>query len=97
MGQPFVLTECLCRGQGFELRAIMPDGPVAAKNIAPMTNGFHDQHQLDYGDSYRDAELELITRRAIGSAASRKIEIPEVQKSDGSSIHHARACSLPIY
>ncbi|MEY8843457.1 hydantoinase/oxoprolinase family protein [Cribrihabitans sp. XS_ASV171] len=84
-----VVAECRYHGQGFELRATMPDGPVTEDNISSITDSFHDQHQLDYGYSYREAEVELITLRAIGSATSRKIEIPEVQKTDGSSIDRA--------
>lgn len=84
-----ILAECRYHGQGFELRATMPDGPVTADNVASITDSFHDQHQQDYGYSYRDAEVELITLRAIGSATSRKIEIPKVQPTDGSSTDRA--------
>ncbi|WP_116599074.1 hydantoinase/oxoprolinase family protein [Primorskyibacter marinus] len=84
-----VIAECRYHGQGFELRASMPDGPVTAETYRTITDSFHDQHQLDYGYSYRDAEVELITLRAIGSASARKIEIPNVQKTDGSSVDRA--------
>lgn len=84
-----IIAECRYHGQGFELRAAMPDGPVTAETYRTITDSFHDQHQLDYGYSYRDAEVELITLRAIGSASARKIVIPEVQKTDGSSVDRA--------
>lgn len=84
-----VIAECRYHGQGFELRASMPDGPVTAETYRTITDSFHDQHQLDYGYSYRDAEVELITLRAIGSASARKIEIPKVQETDGSSVDRA--------
>ncbi|WP_417605885.1 hydantoinase/oxoprolinase family protein [Primorskyibacter flagellatus] len=84
-----VIAECRYHGQGFELRASMPDGPVTTETYRTITDSFHDQHQLDYGYSYRDAEVELITLRAIGSASARKIEIPKVQETDGSSVDRA--------
>lgn len=80
-----VAAECRYHGQGFELRAEMPEGPVTQSNKHTITDSFHDQHQLDYGYSYREAEVELITLRAIGTASVRRIEIPKIAQSDGSS------------
>ncbi|WP_232962234.1 hypothetical protein [Paracoccus tegillarcae] len=48
-----------------------------------------NRDRSNYGYSYREAEVELITLRAIGSATARKIEIPKVQKTDGSSVDRA--------
>lgn len=84
-----VIAECRYHGQGFELRAAMPDGPVTAENVQVIADSFHDQHQQDYGYSYRKAEVELITLRAIGSASVRRIEIPTIPATDGSSIDRA--------
>jgi len=80
-----VVAECRYHGQGFELRATMPEGAVTQANKSAITGSFHDQHQLDYGYSYRDAEVELITLRAIGSASVRRIEIPTIAATDGTS------------
>ncbi|MDS9469730.1 hydantoinase/oxoprolinase family protein [Paracoccus sp. MBLB3053] len=84
-----VLAECRYHGQGFELRATMPDGPVTEANRATILDSFHDQHQQDYGYSYRQAEVELITLRAIGSASVPRIVIPKIAPTDGSSIDQA--------
>jgi N-methylhydantoinase A len=84
-----VIAECRYHGQGFELRAAMPEGPVSAANVQTITDSFHDQHQQDYGYSYRKAEVELITLRAIGSASVRRIDIPTIARTDGSSIDRA--------
>ncbi len=84
-----VIAECRYHGQGFELRAAMPEGPVTAANVQVVVDSFHDQHQQDYGYSYRKAEVELITLRAIGSAAVRRIDIPTIPRTDGSSIDRA--------
>ncbi|EYD74199.1 N-methylhydantoinase A [Rubellimicrobium mesophilum DSM 19309] len=79
------VAECRYQGQGFELRASMPEGEVTAENLHVVTDSFHDQHQADYGYSYRTAGVELITLRAIGSASTRRIDIPRIGKADGSS------------
>jgi N-methylhydantoinase A len=84
-----VIAECRYHGQGFELRATMPDAPVTADNRHVIADSFHDQHQQDYGYSYRNAEVELITLRAIGSTSVRRIEIPTIAATDGSSIDRA--------
>jgi N-methylhydantoinase A len=84
-----VIAECRYHGQGFELRAAMPEGPVNDGNVQVIADSFHDQHQQDYGYSYRSAEVELITLRAIGSASVPRIEIPKIAKTDGSSIDRA--------
>jgi N-methylhydantoinase A len=84
-----VIAECRYQGQGFELRAAMPDGPVTAENRHLIADSFHDQHHQDYGYSYRKAEVELITLRAIGTASVPRIEIPMIAKTDGSSIDRA--------
>lgn len=80
-----IVAECRYRGQGFELRAAMPEGPVTAENKAGIAESFHDRHQLDYGYSYPEQEVEVITLRAIGSASAPRIAIPEIGTTDGSS------------
>lgn len=84
-----IVAECRYNGQGFELRADMPEGAVTRENIAQITTSFHDQHHMDYGYSYRTAEVELITLRAIGRAAVKKIDIPKIDVTDHSSIDRA--------
>lgn len=84
-----IIAECRYQGQGFELRADFPDGPLTQDNKQVIIDSFHDAHEKDYGYAYRKAEVELITLRVIGSASVRRIEIPKVQPTDGSSIDRA--------
>jgi N-methylhydantoinase A len=84
-----ILAECRYHGQGFELRAKMPDGPVTQANRSVIATSFHDQHQLDYGYSYRDAEVELITLRGIGRASVERLQVPKIRPTDGSGIDRA--------
>ena len=80
-----LIAECRYHGQGFELRAAMPHGPVTQENKSVIVESFHAQHQVDYGYSYPEQEVEVITLRAIGSAAVPRIEIPKIPPTDGSS------------
>lgn len=84
-----IIAECRYQGQGFELRADFPDGPLTQENKQVIIDSFHDTHEQDYGYAYRKAEVELITLRVVGSASVRRIEIPKVQPTDGSSIDRA--------
>lgn len=84
-----VIAECRYQGQGFELRADMPEGEVTQANKRQITDSFHDAHKRDYGYAYPEAEVELITVRVIGSASVRRIEIPKIAETDGSSIDRA--------
>ena len=84
-----IIAECRYHGQGFELRAAMPGGLVTRANKSIIADSFHDQHRLDYGYSYPDQEVELITLRAIGRAAVERLQIPKIRQTDGSSIDRA--------
>lgn len=84
-----IIAECRYQGQGFELRADFPDGPLTQENKQVIIDSFHDTHEQDYGYAYRKAEVELITLRVVGSASVRRIDIPKVQPTDGSSIDRA--------
>ncbi|MDP2083066.1 MAG: hydantoinase/oxoprolinase family protein [Pseudotabrizicola sp.] len=90
-----VIAECRYHGQGFELRATLPEGEITAENRHVISDSFHDRHQTDYGYSYREAEVELITLRAIGSASVRRVDIPKIARTDGSGIAHALMFTRP--
>lgn len=84
-----IIAECRYQGQGFELRAAFPEGALTQDNRQIVISSFHDAHEQDYGYAYRDAEVELITLRVIGSAPVRRIEIPRIKPTDGSSVDRA--------
>ena len=90
-----VIAECRYHGQGFELRATLPEGEITPENRHVISDSFHDRHQTDYGYSYREAEVELITLRAIGSASVRRVDIPKIARTDGSGIAHALMFTRP--
>ncbi len=84
-----MIAECRYHGQGFELRAAMPEGALTQANKSVVIDSFHDQHQQDYGYSYRSAAVELITLRVIGRAHADRLEVPRIAATDGSSVKRA--------
>ena len=90
-----VIAECRYHGQGFELRATVPDGDLTADNLHVIADSFHDAHQADYGYAYRTAGVELITLRAIGRAAVDRIAIPTIPATEGSSVAAALMFTRP--
>jgi len=73
-----VVAECRYVGQGFELRAAMPDGPLDATNVHSVIKGFFDVHKQAYGHAFEDQLVEIITLRVVGSAATETLKLPEL-------------------
>lgn len=70
------IAECRYHGQGFELRAAMPDGVIGRDNVSTIIDNFHAQHLADYGYSFKDAVVELVTVRVIGQAKTHTLDWP---------------------
>jgi N-methylhydantoinase A len=83
------LAECRYHGQGFELRAQLPDGAVTGANLAQVVAGFHQQHRLDYGYHFEDGEVELITVRVIGREDVVPLKVARIDKANGQNISDA--------
>jgi N-methylhydantoinase A len=73
-----VVAECRYVGQGFELRAAMPDGPLDATNVHSVVKSFFDVHKQAYGHAFEDQLVEIITLRVVGSAATETLKLPEL-------------------
>jgi len=89
------LAECRYHGQGFELRANLPEGQVTAANLGDVVAGFHHQHRLDYGYHFEDGEVELITVRVIGREDVTPLKVAQIDKADGHTISDALLYSRP--
>jgi N-methylhydantoinase A len=83
------LAECRYQGQGFELRARLPDGPINLANVKEVVANFHQQHRLDYGYHFEDGEVELITVRVIGSEAVPPLKFATIEPANGQGIGDA--------
>ena len=79
-------AECRYHGQGFELRAAIPDGEVTTANVGAITTAFHEQHRLDYGYAFDDGEIELITIRVIGTEDVTPLKVAKLERANGASI-----------
>lgn len=72
--QIYRIGECRYQGQGFELRVDFPPGPIEHNTFKAIIEGFHKQHEQDYGYSFHDADVELVTLRIVGKSVSRKLD-----------------------
>lgn len=70
------VAECRYHGQGFELRADIPDGAVSLANVVQIKENFHGQHKRDYGWAFDDVDVEIVTLRVIGVAKTPALQWP---------------------
>jgi N-methylhydantoinase A len=74
------VAECRYVGQGFELRAAMPDAPLDAWNVSVVIKSFYDAHKQVYGHAFEDQLVEIITLRVVGSSATETLKLPELSR-----------------
>jgi N-methylhydantoinase A len=88
--QSFIrIAECRYHGQGFELRAEIPGGPLTLENIDKVKESFHEQHRRDYGWAFDDVDVEIVTIRIIGVAKTQRLRWPKLEQADGTSIEQS--------
>jgi N-methylhydantoinase A len=51
------------RGQSFDLRVPLPDGPLGDETLATVADRFHERHERRYGHASPDEPIELVTVR----------------------------------
>ncbi|MEM9147334.1 MAG: hydantoinase/oxoprolinase family protein [Pseudomonadota bacterium] len=74
------VMECRYLGQGFELRAEMPDGPLTHENKKAVIDAFFDVHKATYGHAFRDQITEGVTLRVVASAEVDQLRLPDLAK-----------------
>ncbi|MEM0990882.1 MAG: hydantoinase/oxoprolinase family protein [Pseudomonadota bacterium] len=72
------VMECRYLGQGFELRADMPDGPLTQANKQQVIDAFFDVHKETYGHAFRDQITEGVTLRVVASADVDQLRLPDL-------------------
>ncbi|PSM16167.1 hydantoinase/oxoprolinase family protein [Nitratireductor sp. StC3] len=87
------IAECRYVGQGFELRAAMPDGAVDAVNAKVIVDSFYDEHKKIYGHAFRDQACELITLRLVATVAVETLALPELSHGGRENPDEARLYS----
>ena len=88
-------AECRYHGQGFELRADMPESEVTLQNVKDIVANFHQQHRLDYDYAFDDREVELITIRVISTEDVTPLKVGRLEKANGMAIDSALLYSRP--
>ncbi|MGR8950469.1 MAG: hydantoinase/oxoprolinase family protein, partial [Gammaproteobacteria bacterium] len=94
--QSFIrIAECRYQGQGFELRAEIPDGPLNRDSLIGLANNFHAAHEKDYGHAFTDTPVEVITLRVVGSAPADKIHWPTLDSDEAENPQTAYLYTRP--
>ena len=83
------IAECRYHGQGFELRAEIPEGRLAMGDVGRIVESFYAQHRLDYGYAFDDTEVELITVRVIGTDKIEPLRLQRLARANGASYESA--------
>lgn len=83
------LAECRYHGQGFELRAEIPEGDLNKGDLATVIENFHKIHEEDYGYRFNDAVVELVTLRVIGTSDSKKLTWGTLKNAQDSDLEKA--------
>nr|WP_298099203.1 hydantoinase/oxoprolinase family protein [uncultured Shinella sp.] len=68
--------ECRYAGQGFELRAEVPDGPFDRVAAETVIDNFYTSHKQVYGHAFRDQHVEMITLRLIATVEVDTLTLP---------------------
>ena len=88
-------AECRYHGQGFELRAEIPEGRLGTGDVDRIVESFNAQHRLDYGYAFDDTEVELITVRVIGTDRVEPLRLRRLEPANGASYDPALLYSRP--
>jgi N-methylhydantoinase A len=74
------IAECRYVGQGFELRADMPDGQITPASAAVINENFYNAHKQVYGHAFRDQSCEIITLRVVATVEVDTLRLPKLAK-----------------
>jgi N-methylhydantoinase A len=67
-------------GQGFELRADMPEGPLTPANKQAVIDSFFNVHKETYGHAFRDQITEGVTLRVVASAKVDQLRLASLDR-----------------
>jgi N-methylhydantoinase A len=72
------IAECRYVGQGFELRADIPDGALGKANADIIIENFYNAHKQVYGHAFRDQSCEMVTLRVVATVAVDTLKLPRL-------------------
>lgn len=74
------IIECRYIGQGFELRAEVPDGPLSTDLLTAVSKNFFEVHKQTYGHAFEDQQVQAVTLRVLAKGATHTLKLPEIAK-----------------
>lgn len=66
-------ADCRYVGQGYELRALVPNGELDETALKTVWQQFHDLHTAEYGHAFTENPVELVTLRVTGTGPMPKL------------------------
>jgi N-methylhydantoinase A len=72
------IAECRYVGQGFELRAQLPDAALTPANVGVAIGNFYAAHKQVYGHAFEDQLVEVVTLRVVASADVDSLKLPDL-------------------
>ena len=72
------VLECRYVGQGFELRASVPDGVIDEACLQAVVKDFYNVHLQVYGHAFDDQQVEAVTLRLIARGVTETLHLPEI-------------------
>ncbi len=72
------VAECRYVGQGFELRADVPQGRFGKKSAEAVIENFYNAHKQVYGHAFRDQSCEVVTLRVVATVAVDTLTLPKL-------------------
>jgi N-methylhydantoinase A len=66
-------ADCRYVGQGYELRAMVPNGELDEAALQSVWQQFHDLHTAEYGHAFPENPVELVTLRVTGTGPMPKL------------------------
>ncbi|MEL7504835.1 MAG: hydantoinase/oxoprolinase family protein [Cyanobacteria bacterium J06554_6] len=66
-------ADCRYVGQGYELRALVPNGELDAATLETVWQQFHELHTAEYGHAFPENPVELVTLRVTGTGPMPKL------------------------
>jgi N-methylhydantoinase A len=82
-------ADCRYVGQGYELRAAVPNGEVTPENVQEIWNSFHKIHEEEYGHYFTENPIELVSLRVVGVGKMPKLSSGAIEGGgvDGSEAY----------
>jgi N-methylhydantoinase A/oxoprolinase/acetone carboxylase beta subunit len=76
-------ADCCYVGQGYELRLEAPAGPIDSAWGERLTGLFHDAHEREYGNAFRERDLVIVNVAVRGVGRLPRHDPPPLGPADG--------------